>query len=347
VREQWEQIAGEQDSQGTDRSRLIRRYLRYDGARHRVYLALSESVWSGDVEVRFQWGTLEIPFRTRFLSVDKTTECSPMEISILSSSWGDSACLIVGEECYLLHLPKVQGNRGLVFRTDDGRATRQWQPGEEYYVLLPTNQSQAPSNLRRFEIYLRIEGENGITQTEGLARSDLARGTLVGGAWPLAQLTLDISCGTWACTLPIQTDDNGWWRTRWRDLGIGGIPDGSVNLTLSWRGLIKAHLTFADVPFVAESDIKLQWVDQQQREFLEVTATVSNKGSNCQARIVVLGDYPWAGQIWDQIVNLDDRGFLQAQIRVEREQARWLVILPAEPTASKDKQQPWAVEPIS
>ncbi|GFP38416.1 hypothetical protein [Candidatus Hakubella thermalkaliphila] len=384
LHDQWEQIAREQDGRGANRAGLIRRHLRYDAARHRVLLILRESVWPGDVEVRLHWGD-EVPVHTRFISVENSTECSPMEILVLSPAWVDNASLIVGEKHYPLRLPKPSENRGLVFRANDGRATRQWQLGEEYYVLLPANQLRedmanilfeewvplgppdgqwdgyellwvrtsdplqvdskngdqggvadvvarleeaterlrlpsfghlwrprlylvggacvcangkekafaansvpwlevrgiwdemlpltltkwdekrgdfashatlelpppqagwgqivelwhdsvdategryrletnstphlsfqlvppsTPLGLSRFEVYLEVEREDGLTRTTGLARRDLDRGTLVGHAWPLAQLTLGISCGAWAPTLPpIQADDNGW-----------------------------------------------------------------------------------------------------------------------------------------
>ena len=523
LRDQWEQIAKEQDSRGASRARLVRRHLRYDAARHRVLLILRESVWPGDVEVCLHWGDLEVPIRTHFISVENSTECSLMEVPVLSPVWADNASLIAGEEHYSLRLPKPPENRGLVFRADDGRATRQWQLGEEYYVLLPDGQLRrnmnmadilfeewvplgppdgewdgyellwvrtndplrvdsekgeqtgvadvvagleeaterlrlpsfghlwrprlylvggarvrasgkeeafaanaapwlqargiwdemlpltltkwdeergdflryatlelpppradwgqivelwhdsveaiegryrleinstphssfklvpppTPSDLRRFEVYLGIEGENGLTRTKGITRRDLEYGTLVGRAWPLAEITLVVSCGTWARTLLIRIDDEGGWRQRWRDMGVGGLPDGPVDVTLSWRGLAKAHLTFADVPFIAEGDIEVRWADHKQGALLEVAAIVSNRGGNRWARVVVLGPRPWDGQIWEQTVNLDEDGFLQARIHVERGKAHWLAILSPEPATSGSKQQPWVVEALS
>lgn len=521
LRNKWEQIVKEKDGRGVSRTRLIRRYLRYDATRHSLLLVLRESAWAGRVEVRLQWGDLEVPVRTRFISSEYKTECSLMEIPIRFPSWLDEASLIVGGERYLLRLPKAPKNRGLVFRADNGRATRQWELSEEYYILLPTDQfrenmadvlfeewvplgppsgewngyellwvrtndplqvdsrnevkagitdivsrleeatqklglpsfghlwrprlylvggtcvkasekeeaysvnavpwleargiwnemlsltlakwdkgrddfvSQATlelppprasvgqivelwhngieasegqylleidstphsafylvqppitSDLDRFEVCLEVDEDNRLARTEGLARRDLDRGELVARAWPLAELSLEISCGTWARTLSIRMDDGGEWRQWWRDLGVGGLPDGPVNLTLSWRGLTKARLVFADVPFIAEDDIELGWIYEEQKQILEVTATVSNKGQSRQSRVVILGSRPWDGQIWEKTVDLADNGLFQTRIQIERDRANWLVILPGDPTRQDREQQPWLVKTLS
>ena len=193
----------------------------------------------------------------------------------------------------------------------------------------------------QFEVSLKIEDESGISRNTGLALRDLDRGTMVACAWPHAELSLTIRHRSQAHTIPLLIDGDGMWRKRWRDLGIERILKGKADITLSWRGIIQSHLTFANTPFVAEGNLTWCW---KQKKELEVSAHISNGAENYPARLLVIGTYPWKGQFWEATKRVDEAGHLRVRIPARQEEARWLIILSADLT--EGEQHLWAVESL-
>ena len=193
----------------------------------------------------------------------------------------------------------------------------------------------------RFEISLKIEDESGISRNTGLTLRDLDRGTMVVCAWPQAELSLTIRYRSQAHTIPLFIDKNGLWRKRWRDLGFERISEGKADITLSWRGIIRSHLTFASAPFVAEGDLTWCWIEKKE---LEVSARISNGAENYPARLLVIGTYPWKGQLWGATKRVDEASHLRVRIPAQQEEARWLIILSDD--LMEGEQHIWAVEPL-
>ena len=193
----------------------------------------------------------------------------------------------------------------------------------------------------RFEVSLKVEDESGISRNTGLTLRDLDRGTIVACAWPHAELSLTIRHGSQAHTIPLLIDGDGMWRKRWRDLGIERILKGKADIMLSWRGIIQSQLTFANTPFVAEGDLTWFWIEGKE---LEISAHISNGGRNYPVQLLVIGAYPWKGQLWKATKRVDETGHLSVRIPAQQEVAQWLIILPVD--LMEGEQHIWAVEPL-
>ena len=515
IREHWAKILAKQD--GSIRSRgltLPRSSLRYDPIQQCILIVLRESKWPGDTVVIFHWNDVEFRGRTRYIRNEDETICLPFEIPLLTSNWVHQGELLVGSSRYPVRLPRQPESHRFVFRADNGLATRQWHPGEAYYVLIPKqkfdttaadtlfeewfplgspegewdgykllwvrvkdplhqdttitdavaltsllaefekaadslnlpsfghlsstrlhlfggnrlanlykeetydvnlppwlevrgvwneslplalvklheddssffeysvielpplhfgethlvdiweNINACPGLYRlevnskpytsfrlidpsthsvssRFEVSLKIEDESGISRNTGLTLRDLDRGTMVASAWPHAELSLTVRHGSQAHTIPLLIDGDGLWRKRWRDLGIERILKGRADITLSWRGIIQSHLTFASAPFVAEGDLTCCWIEGKE---LEVSAHISNRVQNYPVRLIVIGAYPWRGQLWEATKRVDEAGHLWIRIPAQQEGAQWLIILPAD--LMEGERHLWAVESL-
>lgn len=210
-------------------------------------------------------------------------------------------------------------------------------PYTSFRLLDPSTQVASS----RFEVSLKLEDESGISRNTGLTLRDLDRGTMVACAWPYTELSLTISHGAQAHTIPLLIDGDGMWRKRWRDLGIERILEGKADITLSWRGIIQSHLTFANTPFVAEGNLTWCWKEKKE---LEVSAHISNGAKNYPARLLIIGTYPWKGQFWEATKRVDETSHLRVRIPAQQEEARWLIILSADLT--EGEQHLWAVESL-
>ena len=208
-------------------------------------------------------------------------------------------------------------------------------PYTSFRLIAPTTHVASS----QFEVSLKIEDESGISRNTGLTLRDLDRGTMVAYAWPYAELTLTVGLGSQAHTIPLLIDGDGLWRKRWSDLGIE-ILEGRADITLSWRGIIQSHLTFASAPFVAEDDLNWCWIEGKE---LEVSAYISNGARNFLAQLFVIGLYPWKGQIWEATKRVDEDGHLWIRIPAQQEEAQWLIILPADLIGERHL---WAAESL-
>ena len=205
-----------------------------------------------------------------------------------------------------------------------------------FHLVVPSVQARESS----FEVSLSVEDEMGLHRDIPILR-DLDRGTLVARAWPLAELSLTGDWRLGTSTVSLHIDESGLWKKRWRDLGIGRILEGRVDVTLSWRGMIHSHLTFASTPFIAEGDLKLRWVGHKCKD-LEVSAKVSNGNQESRAWIIVVGSHPWKGQIWRETVQLDQNGQFRVQLSVDKNNAQWLIVLPH--AMMDEGGHPWCIE---
>ena len=193
----------------------------------------------------------------------------------------------------------------------------------------------------QFEVSLKIEDESGISRNTGLTLRDLDRGIIVACAWPYAELSLTIRHGSQAHTIPLLIDGDGMCRKRWRDLGIERILKGKADIMLSWRGIIQSQLTFANTPFVAEGDLTWFWIEGKE---LEISAHISNGGQNYPVQLLVIGAYPWKGELWKATKRVDEIGHLSVRIPAQQEVAQWLIILPVD--LMEGERHIWAVESL-
>ncbi len=206
-----------------------------------------------------------------------------------------------------------------------------------------------PAELDKLEVRLRLAQEGRERAAERtLRRRDLERATLLGRAWPAAKLTLRASCGAWSRTFGATTDEEGLWSVRWRDLGARDVPEGPLELTLSWRGLVQASLVFADSPRVDPEDVALRWRGRGDERSLVLEGSAScagaGAGAGVRARAVLLGPRPWAGEVWSEGIAFDEHGGFEARFRPEGE-IRWLVVLPdGEFKAGSGGVRPWLVQ---
>lgn len=201
-----------------------------------------------------------------------------------------------------------------------------------------------PVEFDKFEVRLGLELEGRRMAETLLRRCDLERGTLVGEAWPVAELAIRASCGDWALTFGVTTDEEGRWSARWRDLGVGNVPDGSVELTLGWRGLVKARLVFIDGPHIDPEDVSLRWRGRGDQRHLSLEGRAYNAGESRRVRGVLMGPRPWADEICSESLILNEYGGFEARFRPGGE-TRWLAILPnEEPEAGNEGVHPWLVQ---
>lgn len=191
-------------------------------------------------------------------------------------------------------------------------------------------------------LQLQRDGEN--LGESDLRRRDLERGTLVGRAWPGARLTFTVASGTWSHSLAVTTDEEGDWSVRWQDLGLPEIPNRLLKLELSWRGLIGSKLIISDGPFIQEDNVDLSFRVRESEKSLVLSGTVSKVGEYQQARAVLLGERPWAGEIWTQKMSLDELGAFEARFYDVHEEVRWLLILPGERSFEDDARDPWLIQ---
>ena len=195
----------------------------------------------------------------------------------------------------------------------------------------------------RFEVSLKLQDEMGL-HGDTLTLRDLDQGTLVASAWPMAELSLTETKGLSTRTVSILADETGIWKKRWRDLGIGRVLDGKLDVTLSWRGVVYSHLTFASAPFVADGDLEWRW-EGRDNAVLKVSGKISNLNQECRASIVVVGSQPWNGQMWQEMVRLDKNCQFTIQLNSDRDVSQWLMILPVDFTEGAG--DPWAIENVS
>lgn len=193
----------------------------------------------------------------------------------------------------------------------------------------------------RLAIQPRVEvRENEISQ-EALTRRELERGSLALWAWPAAQLTLELKCGSWDRTLPIFVDASGEWRARLRDLGVGQAPPGRLQISVAWQGLLRETLEFADAPFAPEEDLRVALVPG--KEVLLVSGKLSNPGANEAVRAVLVGEFPWQGAVEVLVAPLEADGSFTSTFRTLREPA-WLLLLSATSGSGNSSGHPWAVK---
>lgn len=521
LRNHWEEIVAGRDRRQSARPRIIRSRLRFDPAQHRLLVIVPATEWPGDVGVGLKSAEREIVCPSQYAPAEDRTYCYPLSIPLLSPSPPDGALMSAADQEVHVRLPSVPEHAGLVFSSETGRPTRQWQLGETYYLVLPTQRfedraadtlfeewvslgspdgawqdhnvvwvrtrdpvlersgdetetriakvieglekatqrlglpsfghlwrprlhliggtslgtgpedethlvddppwleirgfwdegltlslakrdeesdefvqyavlqvpppssgggqvvelwpetgessegqyrletssgTRLPIELRsapvqgslpQLQVRLVLHGEDGSTLDPPLTRRDLDRGTLTGRAWPLAQLTLEISSGTRGPRISVSADDRGRWSTPWRDLGVDLPADGRLDVVLTWRGCATARLAFADLPFVDQENIEIRFRDSEQGHTLEVSARVSGEASGRKARVLALGSRPWAGQLWVASERVAPSGLLRAQIGVPRGEVRWLGILPDDPLPEGDLAPPWFTASLS
>lgn len=205
---------------------------------------------------------------------------------------------------------------------------------------------QTPSVAERLAVRLEIQTPDGFTLVEDPTPADLERGTLVMEAWPYALLTLDVSIGSQSRSFQTQADDAGEWRARWRDLGLPARYAGKVTLTFSWRGLARDRLEVSDAPFVAEEDLEVERRKNGPREHCTVRGRVSNRGTAHNARVVLLGARPWAGDLQTATARLDGKGCFEVDLPTGVMPVRWVVVLPAE-RLSDPPARPWLVRALA
>lgn len=88
-----------------------------------------------NIQFKFNGEIYEIPLQYQ-VSEDKTLPMDLM-INLDSPSWNNIAEIVIDELVTKLFLPIVEKNESLVFEVQNGDRTRNWQPNNEYYVLIP------------------------------------------------------------------------------------------------------------------------------------------------------------------------------------------------------------------
>lgn len=207
------------------------------------------------------------------------------------------------------------------------------------FELVDAVSSPEPGRLR---LRLELALQEWRDKPEGLLRRALERGLLVGHAWPGARLQLKVTSGGWSRSFEVCADAGGVWSARWKDLGLGDVPRGSVEVALCWKDLVASRLTFADGPYVAEQDVRLAWRREDGNRYLALSGLASNVNSGERARAVLLGPRPWAGEIRTETLEMGTDGAFEARFSATTE-VRWLIILP-EDGSQEDAGTPWLVQ---
>lgn len=216
--------------------------------------------------------------------------------------------------------------------------------GTQFRVFFEVGVSPDPREPGRFEVALEVHAADGTPLGGRLTRQDLARGTLVGLAWPGAELTLRVSAGaTWSRALGARADDEGRWTARWRDLGLGDPPGGPLEFSLSWRGLTHATITAADAPYIAEENLTARWHGLGHARSLRLSAAVSGGDRGRRAEVLLVGSRPWDDQLWARTVTLGEGGSLEADLTVGSADAEWLLVLPEEAEGPGVSEPPWLI----
>lgn len=195
----------------------------------------------------------------------------------------------------------------------------------------------------RFEVALGARAGDDAPFAERLTRHELESATLVGRAWPGAQMALRASVGgAWSRTVRALADESGEWRACWRDLGLGVPAAGPIEVLLSWRDLAKARITAADAPYVVADSLDLYSRGQGPDEERLVSALVAGTGQHHRAEVVLVGSRPWDNQLWTEIVDLDEDGGFGVGVRVGEGKPEWLLVLP-EADGNGASEPPWLV----
>ena len=183
-------------------------------------------------------------------------------------------------------------------------------------------------DLSLFALSLGVKGDDNKILTTGLTRRDLDHAQLLARAWPGAHLTLEIECQQWSRTVPIELGDNGEWQYRWRDLGVGGLPDGDLQLTLTWRGILVASLDFADAPYVSEESLSTNWGFLDGHRGLCVSGVLSNRCDTSEVFLLLVGSRPWKRGLWYARAPVEPSGSFSIHVPVSRDKhPAWLLLL--------------------
>ncbi|HEY8601843.1 MAG TPA: hypothetical protein VIL85_25680 [Thermomicrobiales bacterium] len=204
--------------------------------------------------------------------------------------------------------------------------------------------SETPS---RLALTLSIELGDTRDRREALSLNDLLHGRLVVEAWPHAQLRLALCGGDTQLTLPVEADATGCWQSRWGDLGVKLPSSGPLTATLSWRGLVRSALSFADQPFLTRADLRTDCVHIHGSYHVRVTGSVTNPGSLRTGWAILLGSRPWAGQIRRQSFTIERQGYFSADLAATAFYPRWAAVGPSVTLGQKQPWQPWQIVNVS
>lgn len=200
--------------------------------------------------------------------------------------------------------------------------------------------SPAPFPAGALGIELRVEEGGEPVPAAELSRNLLGSGELVVGAWPAANLSIELSSGGWSRTLEAEPDRTGWWRARLGDLGAQAAPPGPLGISVDWRGLVRDGLVLDDGAGVADLEIRVT-----ANGGATVTGCLTGTAGEEGACAALVGESPWAGEI--QALDLEpeeDGRFLAFFPRLS--EASWFLILTGSVDDPKEDGAPLQTEDL-
>lgn len=160
----WELIAAGQAVPGAQRPALPRGQLVFEAARRRVVLKVHSGAWPGRVAATLRWMDQILDMLASYNPAADRTDFKELSMLLRSPTWEPVAALVVDGESHSFPVPRsvgASGKRGLVFRAGDGRATRQWQADEDYFVLVRVGPDVAAACNAIFQDWIRLGAPEG------------------------------------------------------------------------------------------------------------------------------------------------------------------------------------------